>query len=169
MTIRAFVSSVLVCVAGPVLAQTVSPSDAKQAATQIAQTFAAAYNANKPADIAALFASGGVYLTPGGTVLTDQADITTALSARIKTGWTKETIHVMNAQAEGNDVLAILDYQIQGTGLAAGRQISGYGAQLLTRDGSNWRIKVLAANLKPEQDITGMATATRNQQIGANQ
>lgn len=75
----------------------------------------------------------------------------------------------MNAQAEGNDVLAILDYQIQGTGLAAGRQISGYGAQLLTRDGSNWRIKVLAANLKPEQDITGMATATRNQQIGANQ
>lgn len=63
MTIRAFVSSILVCVAGPVL---VSPSDAKQAATQIAQTFAAAYNANKPADIAALFASGGVYLTPGG-------------------------------------------------------------------------------------------------------
>nr|WP_294509691.1 nuclear transport factor 2 family protein [uncultured Rhodopila sp.] len=168
MIIRTLVSSILVCVAGPVLAQTVSASDAKQAATQVAETFASAYNHNKPADIAALFASGGVYLTPGGTILTDQADMTTALAARIRAGWTKEAIHVIDARSEGSDVLAILDYQIQGTGLAAGRQISGYGAQLLTREGTNWRIKLLAGNLKPEQDITGMATATRNQQIGSN-
>jgi hypothetical protein len=167
MILRTLVASAIISVAGPVLAQTpTSASDAKQAATQVAQTFAAAYNANKPADIAALFASGGIYLTPGGTILSDQADMTMALAARIRTGWTKETIHVIDARPEGSDVLAILDYQIHGTGLAAGREISGYGAQLLTRDGSNWRIKVLAANLKPEQDITGMATATRSQQIG---
>jgi len=31
---------------------------------------------------------------------------------------------------------------------------------LLTHQGSNWRSKLIAANLKPVQDVTGMAGAT---------
>jgi hypothetical protein len=90
-------------------------------------------------------------------MLTDHQEITTALTGRQKAGWTKETIQVIDAHPEGSDVLAVVNYEIQGTGANAGKQIGGYAVQLLTRDGANWRFKVLAANLKPEQDVTGMA------------
>lgn len=142
----------------PVMAQqAISEADAKQAATQVSQAFADAYNAARPADIAALFLPNGVYLTPGGTKLTDHQEMTAALAGRIKAGWTKETIKVLEAHPEGNDVWAIVSYEIQGTGAIAGKQIGGYAAQLLTHDGSNWRLKMLAGNLKPVQDVTGMA------------
>src|SRR5664279_4811400 len=70
------------------------------------------YNAAKPADIAALFVSNGVYLTPGGTMLSDHQEMTAALAGRIKAGWTKETIKVIEAHPEGNDVWAIVSYEI---------------------------------------------------------
>jgi hypothetical protein len=136
--------------------QAISEKDARQAATQVSQAFADAYNAAKPADIAALFVSNGVYLTPVGTMLSDHQEMTAALAGRIKAGWTKETIKVIEAHPEGSDVWAIVSYEIQGTGANAGKQIDGYAAQLLTHDGSNWRLKMLAGNLKPVQDVTGM-------------
>jgi Domain of unknown function (DUF4440) len=145
----------------PALAQqAVSEADAKLAAAQVSQAFADAYNAAKPADIAALFTSSGVYLTPGGTMLTDHQEMATALAGRQKAGWTKETIKVIEAHPEGSDVWAIVEYEIQGSGANAGKQIGGYAAQLLTHEGANWRFKVLAGNLKPVQDVTGMNAPT---------
>jgi ketosteroid isomerase-like protein len=158
MFIRITAATALVSlVAFPVFAQqTVSDADAQQAAAQVSQESSAAYNAAKPADVTALFSPGGVYLTPAGTMLTDHQEMTAALAGRQKAGWTKEEIQVVDARPEGNDIWAVVKYEIQGTGANAGKQISGCAVQLLTRDGANWRLKVLAANLKPVQDITGM-------------
>jgi ketosteroid isomerase-like protein len=159
MIVRALVSSLFVCVCGPVLAQQANQADARQAAMQFAHAFADAYNGGNPADIAALFTSDGIYLTPGGTFLTTHQDITAGIAARQKAGWTKETVTVVEARPEGSDVLAIVDYELQGTGTVAGKQIGGYAADLLTKDGSGWRAKMIAGNLKPVQDVTGMAMA----------
>lgn len=151
------------CAAGPVLAEqagTVSEAEAKQTAAKIAQAWDNAYNAGKPADIVALFVRDCVYLTPGGTMLTNHQDMEKALTARQQAGWTKETIKVVEARPTGSDVLSIVDYVILGTGPNDGKQIGGYAALLLTREGSDWHIKLVAANLKPVQDVTGMAAAT---------
>jgi hypothetical protein len=161
MFIRIAATALVSLVTLPALAQqAVSEADAKQVAAQVSQAFADAYNAAKPADIAALFTSTGVYLTPGGTMLTDHQEMTVALAGRQKAGWTKETINVIEAHPVGSDVWAIVGYEIQGTGANSGKQIGGYAMQLLTRDGANWRFKVLAGNIKPVQDITGMAAPT---------
>jgi ketosteroid isomerase-like protein len=136
MFVRIAATALLSLVTIPALAQQpVSEADAKQAATQASQAFADAYNAAKPTDVAALFTSNCVYLTPGGTMLTDHQEMTAALTGRQKAGWTKETIEVIDAHPEGSDVLAIVNYEIQGTGANAGKQIGGYAVQLLTRDG----------------------------------
>jgi ketosteroid isomerase-like protein len=161
MLIRIAATALVSLLAFPALAQqTASEADAKQAATQVSQAFVDAYNAAKPADIAALFTSNGVFLTPGGTMLTDHQAITAALAGRQKAGWTKETINVLQAHPVGSDVLSIVSYEIQGSGANSGKQISGYAAQLLTRDGESWRFKLIAGNLKPVQDVTGMAAPT---------
>jgi len=136
-----------------------SEADAKKPAEQVSQAFADAYNAKKPANIAALFVQGGVYLTPGGTMLSDHQEMTAALTARQKASWTDETINVIEAHPEGDDVWAVVDYTIKGTGANSGKQIGGYAAQLLTREGSTWRFKLLAGTPKPVQDVTGMAAA----------
>ncbi len=159
MLIRIAAATLLSLVALPVLAQsTISQADAQQAATQIGQEFAAAYNAGKPADIAALFTPDGIFLTPAGTMLTDHQAMTAALGRRQKAGWTQETVNVLAAHPEGSYVLSITHYEIQGTGAQAGKKIGGYSASLLTDEGGSWRIKVLAANLTPQHDVTGMTT-----------
>jgi hypothetical protein len=101
-------------------------------------------------------------LTPAGTMLTDHQKMTAALAGCQKAGRTKEEIQVVDAHPEGNDVLAVVKYEIQGAGANAGKEIGGYAAILLTREGANWRYKVLAANLKPApKDITGMTRAAQ--------
>ena len=159
MIMRLMAACALAClIATPALAQT-GDSDAKKTAAQVSKAFADAYNAGKPADIAAMFAQGGVYLTPGGTMLTDHQEMTAALAGRQKAGWTDETINVIEAHPEGDDVWAVVDYTIKGTGASSGKQIGGYAAQILTREASTWRFKLLAGTLKPVQDVTGMAPA----------
>jgi hypothetical protein len=146
-------------IASNALAQQLSEAGAQQAASQMSQAFASAYNAGKPADVVALFTKRGTYLTPGGTMLTDHEEMKFELAGRQKVGWTDETINVIEAHPEGNDVLALVQYSIRGSGANSGKQIGGYAAQLITREGTNWRIKLLAANLKLAHDITGMAGA----------
>ena len=148
----------------PALAQQpVSDSDAQQAATTFVNAWDDAYNANKPADIAALFTKDGVFLTGAGTMLSGQKQIEMAVGARIQKGWTKETIRVIQARPEGSVVLAVIDYEIAGTGANAGKQIGGYALDVLTHEGSGWRAKVIAAPLRPVQDVTGMTAATKQQ------
>ncbi len=157
---RTLIPSMLaICLAGPVLAQgpAVSEQDAQQAANTISKKFETAYNAGDAAGIASLFADGGTYLTPGGTVLSDRQAMATAIAGRIKAGWTNETVKVTAAHAAGDAVWAIGEYAIMGTGQNSGKQISGHFAEVLTRSGPEWRFSMLMANLTPSQDITGMA------------
>jgi uncharacterized protein (TIGR02246 family) len=152
------------CASYPALAQqAVSDSDAKQAATTFTDAWDDAYNANKPAVIAALFTKDGVFLTGAGTMLTGQNQIETAVAARIQKGWTKETIRVIQAHPEGDVVLAVIDYEIAGTGANAGKQIGGYALDVLTHEGSGWRAKLISATLRPVKDVTGMTAATKQQ------
>ena len=153
----------VLCATGAALAQqnaAVSEQAAHEAADTIAKQFAAAYNAGNPAGIATLFAQGGIYLTPGGTALTDRQEIEKAIAGRMKTGWTKEAVTVTEAHPAGNEVWSIGQYAIAGTGQNSGKQIGGYYVDVLTREGSDWRFRMLIANLKPTQDVTGMAAAT---------
>ena len=110
------------CAAGPTLVQqarAMSETEAQQAAATAARAFQDAYNAGKPAAIAALYVQGGVVLTGAGTMLTDHQEIEKAFGGRIKAGWTNETIRVIEAHPEGDDVLFIVDYEITGTGANA--------------------------------------------------
>jgi len=138
----------------------VSEQAAREAAESIAKQFETAYNAGNPAGIANLFAPGGVYLTPGGTMLSNRQEIEKAVAGRINAGWTKETVKVIDAHPAGNEVWLIGEYTIAGTGQNSGKQIGGHYAQVLTREGPDWRLRMLIGNLKPTQDVTGMAAAT---------
>lgn len=164
MMLRALMpSAFVICLAtGPVLAEgpTVSEQDARQAADSSAKKYETNYNEGNAAGIANLFADGGIYLTPGGTALTSRQEMEKAVAGRIKAGWTKETVRVTEAHAAGDSVWFVGEYSIAGTGQASGKQIGGYFAEVLTRNGSDWRIRMLIGNLKPTQDVTGMAAAT---------
>jgi uncharacterized protein (TIGR02246 family) len=166
MLLRALMPSAFaLCLAtGSVLAQgsTVSEQDARQAADSAAKKFETAYNAGDAAGIASLFAESGTYLTPGGTVLSgsDRQAIERAIAGRMKAGWTSETVKITEAHAAGNAVWATGEYGLTGTGQSSGKQISGHFAEVLTRDGNDWRFRMLIANLTPSHDVTGMAAAS---------
>jgi len=134
---------------------------ATEAATKITQAWDAAYNAGNPAGVAALFAPGFVFATPGGTLLHDKAAIENAIAGRLKAGWTTEDITVIEAHPVGDAVWILTHYTIEGSGPNAGKKIGGYAGQVLMREGSDWQFRLLIANLEPPKDVTGMATATQ--------
>lgn len=147
----------ILCTVGASHAQTTTDKAALEALEATAARFQSAYNAGNPAGIAALFAKGGVYLTPAGTLLTDPQAMEKAVDGRIRAGWTKETVKATAAHAAGDQVWGYGEYSIAGTGANEGKQIGGGYAMVLSRDGGDWRINMLVGNLKPTQDVTGMA------------
>ena len=164
MLARMLTAVVFFGVAIPAMAQstgTVSAASATEAASKLAEAWDTAYNDGKPAGVAALFAAGSVFVTPAGTLLHDHAAIENAIGGRLKAGWTTENITVIEAHPAGDDVWALLNYTITGSGPNAGKQIGGYAGELLVREGSDWRFRLVIANLKPPQDVTGMAPATK--------
>jgi len=146
---------------GPAHAQMSAASDqeAWQIAEVMAKKFEAAYNTGDVASISNLFVDNAYYFTPGGTVLYgwDRQGIQRAIAARIRAGWTKEIVKVTDAHSAGEAVWATGEYGISGTGENEGKQITGYFAQVITRSGGEWRFRLVIANLRPEQDITGMS------------
>jgi uncharacterized protein (TIGR02246 family) len=161
--VRIIAASVLgiLCVAGLALSHeaTLNDAAARQAADEIMNKFQTAYNAAKPAGIADLFAKDGIYLTPVGTRLTDRQEIEKVFAARLEAGWTVETIKPIEAHPAGDNVWFYGDYRIQGTGTNQGKEIGGYFAQVLTKEGSDWKIRLMVGNIKPQSDVSGMATA----------
>jgi len=136
-----------------------SDHEAWQVAEVMAKKFETAYNAGDLASIANLFIDNAYYFTPGGTVLYgwDRQAIQRAIAARIRAGWTKEVVKVTEAHSAGEAVWVTGEYSISGTGENEGKQITGYFAQVITRSGGEWRLRLVIANLKPSQDITGMS------------
>jgi hypothetical protein len=76
----------------------------------------------------------------------------------LKAGWTKETIEVIDAQPTGDGSWALVNYDLAGTGEVDGKKIGGYAVQVLKHEGTDWRFSMLIGNLRPTQDVTGMAT-----------
>jgi len=148
-------------VAGSACAQTSAALDreAWQIAEVMATKFQTAYNVGDVAAIANLFVDNAYYFTPGGTVLYgwDRQAIQRAFAARIRAGWTKEVVKITEAHSAGEAVWVTGEYVISGTGENQGKQIDGYFAQVITRSGGEWRFRIVIANLKPNQDVTGMS------------
>lgn len=150
------------CVAGQAFAQqglAVSDQAAREAAETMSKQFITEYNSGNSAGVASLFAQGGVFLTPGGTVLTGEQQIEKGLAGRIKAGWTKETAKITEVHPAGDAVWSTGEFMMEGTGPNSGKEIGGYYAEVLTREGSDWRLRMLIGNLKPTQDVTGVAAA----------
>jgi ketosteroid isomerase-like protein len=140
MLARILTAVVSLGAAMPAMAQSTGPvseATATEAATKITQAWDAAYNAGKPAGVAALFAPGFVFATPGGTLLHDKAAIENAIAGRLKAGWTTEDVTVIEAHPVGDAVWMLTHYTIEGSGPNAGKKIGGYAGQLLVREGSS--------------------------------
>ena len=139
---------------------TVSEATAMEVANKITQAWDAAYNAGKPAGVAALFAPGFVFATPGGTLLHDKAEIENAIAGRPE-GRVDDRGHhrCLEAHPAGDAVWILTHYTIEGSGPNAGKKIGGYAGQVLVREGSDWRFRLLIGNLEPPKDATGTATA----------
>jgi ketosteroid isomerase-like protein len=151
---------------GPGMAQqsgAASEQTAREAGNIAAQQFVRAYNGGDPAQVAALFAPGGVYLTPAGTMLSDPEAVAIAIGGRMKAGWTKEQATQLDARPVGDSVWTIGEYALTGTGQNSGKQIGGFYAAVLERAGAGWKFRVLAANLKTPQDVTGMQAGQAQQ------
>ncbi len=164
MLARMLTAVVFFGVAMPAMAQstgTVSEASATEAASKMAQAWDTAYNDGNPAGVAALFAADSTFATPAGTLLHDHAAIENAIGGRIKAGWTTENITIVEAHPAGDDVWALTDFTITGSGPNAGKKIGGYAGMVLVREGSDWRMRLLIGNIKPPQDVTGMATTTK--------
>ncbi|HEY1411350.1 MAG TPA: nuclear transport factor 2 family protein [Rhodopila sp.] len=155
-------SLLLIGLTGPIFAQqahALSEQEAQAAAEAMNKRFVAAYNGGDAAALAGLFAEGALYLTPGGTVLSDRTSIEKAIAGRIKAGWTEETVNAMEAHAAGDAVWTVGQYSLTGSGESKGKQIGGHYAEILTRDQNAWHIRMLIGNLTPSQDVTGMAAS----------
>jgi ketosteroid isomerase-like protein len=144
---RALAASVLatLCVTGSAFAQlgpAVSEQAARDAADTVARHFESTYNARSSAGVADLFAKDGVYLAPGGTILTNRRSIEQAIAGRMKAGWTKAAITVFNAHPAGDSVWVIGEYVTAGSGQNSGKETGGYYAEVLTRERPEWRLSM---------------------------
>ena len=98
----------------------ISQQDARQAADTVENKFVASYNAGNAAEVAVPFTTDATYATAGGSVLSGPQAIEKAIAARIKTGWTKESVAISEAHAVGNAVWALGEYSIVGSGQNSG-------------------------------------------------
>lgn len=132
----------------PALAQG-SPPDPRQIADSTENKWVTNYNAGNAAGIAALFAPDGTYALSTGAVLSGPQAIQDGVAARVKAGWTKIATTVSDAHTSGDAVWWMGDFTVTGSGPNAGKQITGHYAKVLTRDGADWRIRLLMSNLVP--------------------
>ncbi len=126
---------------------------AQDAATKIATDtsakWVAAYDAGDAAAIAALFSADGTFDAPSGAVIKGREAIMKALAGRIKAGWTSETISVREAHAAGDAIWATGEYSLTGSGEVEGKHASGNFGEVFVRDGDDWRLVLLTANVIP--------------------
>jgi hypothetical protein len=115
------------------MAQQVTEADAKAAATAASEAFAKAYNNEKQPASPNCFARWNLPDTCGDCVAESHGH-RKAIAARRTAGWTKETIDVIEAHSTGENVWALVSYNIDGSAKENGRSIGGYAVQVLKRD-----------------------------------
>ncbi len=136
--------------AAPVFGQgtAMSQQDATQVGNSIENKWMTSYNAGNAAGVGALFAPDGTFAASTG-VLSGAPAITGAVAARIKAGWPKITTTVLQAHGVGDVAWILGEYTYSGSGPNDGKQQSGNFAKVLTRDGGDWRIRLLIGNTAP--------------------
>jgi uncharacterized protein (TIGR02246 family) len=79
--------------------------DAKKTADDFASKWVTTYNAGDAAALASLFTPDAVFNVPSGEVLKGRDAIEKAFAARIKGGWTKETLTTTDVGLAGDGTL----------------------------------------------------------------
>jgi len=145
MKLYAFVVAALVAgLVVPAQAQ-----DASKAGEDLGKKWVAAFNAGDAAAVAALFVPDGVFIPASGVVLKGREAIKNALAGRMKAGWTKETVDVIEGGAAGDAAWAIGDYALIGSGENEGKQLGGKFGETLVHDSDGWHFMMLVANSIP--------------------
>lgn len=157
--------AVLCIIVGPARAQQAGSAMSEQAAHDAAEAlgrqFVTDYNAGQAGRLAGLFAEDAHYYTPNGATFRGRREIENALAGRIKAGWTNETVKVLEAHPAGDAVWAVGEYAIAGTGPNSGKRIEGKFAEVLAKEGPDWRFRMLIANIRPDEDVTGQIPAAK--------
>ncbi len=120
----------------------------KQELEKLAAAFNASYNKQDSAGIAALFASGGVLVNPGGV----HTDIAKFYDGVFKTGFNHNEIEVQRAWPLGADT-AIAIGEFHSTGKSeSGAPLDNVGVWTATdvREGGTWKVRMLTAFPKPQ-------------------
>jgi uncharacterized protein (TIGR02246 family) len=139
-------------IAAPALAQgtAVSPQDGRQVAEGIESKWMASYNSGNASGVAGLFAPDGTYVSSVGAVVNGPQAIQAAVTARINAGWPKLTTTVLQASVVGDAAWLLGEYTYTGIGPNSGKQQRGHFAKVLTKDGADWRIRLLIGNTTPQ-------------------
>ncbi|MGA8600105.1 MAG: DUF4440 domain-containing protein [Beijerinckiaceae bacterium] len=139
-----FRRSLMLAAAFVTLAGATYAEDAKQVSQALADSWVQAYNSNMPMGVAALFTNDAPFIGPPG-VLKGPANIEKAIAARMKAGWTTETLRIKEAHAVGDGVWSTGEFQFTGSGEQAGKTQSGNFGWVLVKDGGDWHITMLVA------------------------
>jgi ketosteroid isomerase-like protein len=123
--------------------------DLKQRVEQIGSAYAASFNKQDGAGIAALFANGGIHVNPAGP----RTDIAEYYQGAFKAGLDHEEITVDQAWPLGGDAaLAIGGYRITGKNQSgAPIEIGGIWTATYVTEGGKLKIRMLSAMPKPPQ------------------
>lgn len=146
MRIRYVLPTLIIAMSAPAIAADV---DLKPAIQKIASAYAASFNKQDAAGIAAMFAPGGIHVNPAGA----RTDVAQLYEGTFKAGFNHEEITVDQVWPLGTDIaLAMGQYKITGKNQSgAPMEIGGIWTATDVRDGGTWKIRMLSALPKPPQ------------------
>ena len=121
--------------------------DPKQKIESVASEYAASFNKQDGAGIAALFAAGGIHVNPAGP----RSDIAEFYQGAFKAGFDHEEITIDQAWPLGSDMaLAIGNYRLTGKNQSgAPIETGGIWTATYVTEGGRLKIRLLSAMPKP--------------------
>ncbi|MBR1208786.1 MULTISPECIES: DUF4440 domain-containing protein [unclassified Bradyrhizobium] len=143
--LRACLSCLFVAIVS--LSAMAADGDPKQKVEAIASEYAASFNKQDGAGIAALFAAGGIHVNPAGP----RSDIAEFYQGAFKAGFDHEEITVDQAWPLGSDMaLAIGAYRLAGKNQnGAPIETGGIWTATYVTEGGKLKIRLLSAMPKP--------------------
>ena len=120
----------------------------KQELAKVSAAYAESFDRQDGAGIAALYARGGIHVTPAGP----RTDIAQFFETAFKSGLNHEDLTVNEAWALGaNTALSMGEYHITGKNQSGGApiEIEGLWTAVDVREGGEWKIRMMSAIPKP--------------------
>ncbi|MCK1489164.1 nuclear transport factor 2 family protein [Bradyrhizobium sp. 180] len=129
------------------LSAVAAEGDPKQKVEAVASEYAASFNRQDGAGIAALFATGGIHVNPAGP----RSDIAEFYQGAFKAGFDHEEITVDQAWPLGSDMaLAIGNYRLTGKNQSgAPMETAGVWTATYVTEGGKLKIRLISAMPKP--------------------